>query len=389
MHSIVIADSNVKNAELIMNSLANRDYSIMISNTGINALSKVRILNPDILICSSNLNDMSSYDLCRTIKKDKVMSECLILFIDINLTNQSRIKALESGVDDFVNLELDFFILNAKVTSLLRVKKLSNQLKEKYRELEEKNKLLDMQLEMARHVQSSLIKEIKIEAPNIKISSKYLPAYAIGGDFYDIIQINKNLIFLIIGDVSGHGISSALLTTMIKIMIRNLSEYYTNPSKLLQKLNNQFTEVFENSGPDIYTCALSALIDMESKIIYYSNAGLTPPIYADYSSKTCFELPISGVPIGMLEQVDYELKYIKYEPGDLILFHTDGLSDLFFKENPEGFGMAIKNLIIESIEKGNISEIIENIILEFRDDKLKESEKLEMDDVSIVLCRLL
>ena len=386
MYNIVIADSNNNSAELMKSVLQNIDYSIWTTNTGASALSQIKFSSADILVCDSHFSDMSGYDLCRRVKNDPETRDCLILFVDSHPTAQSRLKSIEIGVDDYMEKAYDANIFIAKVKSLTRIKSLSNELKENYRELEEKNKLLEVQLEMSRYIQDSIIQKIDLKN-DISIISRYEPSYIIGGDFFEFKELEDGKYFIFLADISGHGISSALLTTMLKRMVIPLEDYYTRPNDFLAILNSEFIDIF-GDRIGTYISSLALLIDTRERSIKFSNAGLSSPIYIDTTNDMGEELFFPGTPIGMIENMNYNNKKLSYSKGDFLLFHTDGLSDTFYKNSPDKFLSEISKLLIHSKNTENIEDILDIIFQEFHIAQAKSTEKIYMDDATAILCRL-
>ncbi|MDR1914310.1 MAG: serine/threonine-protein phosphatase, partial [Clostridiales bacterium] len=99
-------------------------------------------------------------------------------------------------------------------------------------------------------------------------------------------------------------------------------------------------------------------------------------------------LDATGLPIGMMADATYEYHIKDYDTGDLLVFTTDGLSDAFYKENPEEFSTRFKDVLSDAHTLDDPQEIIEMILNSFYNYNALENEKFEMDDVSLILCKL-
>jgi len=388
MDKILIVDPLTQSSDLIRQCLSSTGYEIYTAESGINALAKVSLFCPDVVLLNAELPDISSYDVCKRIKSNPETEYTLILFISNLDTHDSRVRAIQVGADDYLEKNFDSYLLISKVNSLLRVKHLSDQLKQKYVELEEKNHLLDLQLKMARQVQQALMPAIDLRFQDIHFVSQYIPALDIGGDFYDVYALSDYQIAVVMGDVSGHGISAALLTAMLTVMTRSLAPMYINPEEFLFHLNNQMYKIFENSVREMYVCIFYAVIDTEKKNIYYSNAGQALPVMIrECDDNGTIVLNAAGLPIGMMPNSDYEYHIQGYDTGDMLVFHTDGLSDVFYKENPEEFSNRFCDLLSDVKSLEDPEEIIEIILNAFYNYNATENEKYEMDDVSLIVCK--
>ncbi|MDR1639133.1 MAG: fused response regulator/phosphatase [Clostridiales bacterium] len=391
MDKILIVDPSTQSSDLIRQCLASTGYEIFTAESGLKAMAKVTLFLPDIVLLNAELPDISSYDLCKRIKGNQTTEYTLVLFMSSLDTRDSRVRAIQVGADDYIEKNFDAYLLISKVNSLLRVKHLSDMLKQKYTELEEKNHILEIQLKMGRQVQHALIPDIDMSFKDIRFCSSYMPAMDIGGDFYDVLQLSETSVAVVMGDVSGHGISAALLTAMLSMMIRSLAPKYANPDQLLFYLNNDLCKIFENSMKEMYACVFYSVIDTKERKLCYSNAGQALPVMVRTEpggEEVAMELEAVGTPIGMMANASYEYHFLPYEPGDLIVFHTDGLSDTFYKNNPEEFLRRFKEVVADAKSLEDPKEMIEIVLNAFYNYNATETEKYEMDDVSLIICRL-
>lgn len=388
MERILIADSSEQNSDLIRQCLVNMGYEVLISETGASAMAKAKLFHPDVIILDSELPDISAYDVCLKLKSAPDTRFTLILFVTSLETKDSRLRALESGADDFIEKNFDATILISKIRSILRVKHLSDQLKQKYTELEDTNKLLNFQMKMARSVQRSMLPDVCLTFNGVSFISRYLPALDIGGDFYDVIPLDDYRVSVVIGDVSGHGISAALLTAMLKTMIQNLVVKYYNPDQLLFYLNQAFFNAFNATNLEVYACVFYAVINTRESRIHFANAGAPYPIFVNSKENLAIELESTGTPVGMMKDSLYEYHDLQYVKDDLLLFSTDGLSDTFYKNNPEEFSQKIKDMLLDAKSLPNLNETVDIMLSSFYDYQAAESKKFELDDVSIILCRM-
>lgn len=387
MDKVLIVDENERNLDLICKLLSGNDFRIYTATGGKTALAKIKILIPDLIILNSDLNDMSGFDVCKDTKFDKETKYCLVLLMLEAETKDYVLRSLHSGADDYIPKNFDSTILISKIKSLLRVKHLSDRISAQYNELKEKTALLDFQLKTARKVQRSIIKDINSKVGELEIKSRYLPALEIGGDFFDAKMLDEHRIGIVLGDVSGHGISAALLTSMLGMMFNTLVYQYDEPNRFLNAMNKQFCDIFKGSDNQMYACVFYAIVDMENKEVTYSNAGQSFPILVKTKEDKAVELQLGGVPVGMLNDTVYSNDKISYENGDYLFFNTDGLSDFYYKDNPMEFTEKLKSaLVFYAQAQEELSQIIDYILDMFY--SYDENKKYETDDVSIIMCKL-
>lgn len=385
MDKILVVDDMEQNVELISRYLISTGYEVISATNGASAIRKARMFKPDLIILDLLMPQMTGFEVCKILKNDNETKYISILIITALDSNDTRSRSFAVGADDFMSKSFDKTLLLSKVKSLLRIKHLSDQLKAQYAELEEKNNTLNFQLNMARQVQRSLIEESKFSVNGVNFMSKYLPALDIGGDIYDTLELDNSRVAVLIGDVSGHGISAALLTSMLKMSFRNIVHSTSEPSEVLHKMNVNFCDIFTNKLIDVYCCVFYAIIDTDKKTIFCANAGHTQPIFVNSLDDTSFEIDVQGLPLGMMENSCYEAKTFHFSHNDILLFHTDGLGDFFYKDNNSEFIQKLKNLLVSS-KNLSIEQLIEHILEQFYSDD--EMYKHNSDDISLILCKL-
>lgn len=387
MDKVLVVDDMLQNIELMSSFLKGNGYEVYSATSGASALRKAKILKPSLIILDLIMPEISGYDVCKILKGDSETKNILILIVTALDSKESRKRAFALGADDFMAKPFDKNTFNSKLKGLFRLKYLNDELEKQYSQLKEKNIELERQMKMARHVQRAMIEEYKFTVNHISITSRYMPAFDVGGDLYDVIQPNAHSVCVFMADVSGHGVSAALLTSMLKMMFKNTVETIPKPDYLLRKMNEQFCSIFSKSNVDVYACAFYAYMDTKEKRITYSNAGHAFPVFVDASQSTADELSLGGVPLGLMEDSTYECQSINYEDGDMILFHTDGLGDSFYKDSPEDFTSMLGELLLDMEEGYTSEEILDEIVEHFYDQD--EDTKYENDDVSLILCRML
>jgi len=336
-----------------------------------------RALFVDCVVTSA---DSEGFDICQKIK---TAAE----YIPVLLTAESGWAGLEelmaqSGADDWV--VSDNLLVASRIKALCRVKKMSDELKSRYKLLEDRTKRLDFQMAMAKRVQRSFIREFDMTVGDVRFVSKYLPALEIGGDFFEIAELDEDTVAVCIGDVSGHGISAALLTVQLNCAIR-AAKYY-NPAQFLYHMNNEMVKVFEGADIGMYACVFAAVINTRRKRVYYANAGQVLPIRYCGATGQISELMSIGTPIGLMPNESYDYRTLAYEPGDIILFYTDGMSDNAHKDDPGEFFARAEALLAGMANEPDPNVIAGAVVDEFcayPDGRTR----CTLDDVSLIVAR--
>ncbi len=387
MYKILIVDETPQILYAAISGISVKDYAVYFASTGAAAMLKLSRICPDLAVISSELEDMSGFDLCKTIKADEEFKNTLVLMIVEGKNPAEESKAVYAGCDDYMARELLGRLLFTKLRSMFRIKELNASLRERYAELESTNKNLEMQLKMAMKVQRSIFHDIDMRFNNLKIMAKYLPALAVGGDFFNVNRLDNHRLGIILGDVSGHGLSSSLLTLMLSQIFVSVCRDIIRPSSLLKIMNEDFYSIFENTDSDMYACVFYAIIDTHKNTITYSNSGQAYPVLVKARGADCKELELDGIPVGMLKNVEYTDVTVNYEAGDLLFLHTDGLSDVSYKEDNDLFKRLLKEYLMGCSHKTEkLNAILDGTIKKFYTDA--EKDKYKTDDISAIAVQM-
>jgi sigma-B regulation protein RsbU (phosphoserine phosphatase) len=239
---------------------------------------------------------------------------------------------------------------------------------------------MEEELSIARELQASML---PTKCPQIKwfeIAAVSLSAREVGGDFYDFIDMGDKRVGLLIGDVTGKGVSGALVMSASMSIFRMLSEENLSIDSIMKQANRR-TEKDIKTG--MFVALLYAVLNADDKTLRLCSAGQTQPIHL--SSKTGKASLIETIgdtfPLGLLEDVDYQETKIDLHPGDKIIFYTDGIVEAM-NHKQELFGF--ERLIDEVQNSGFIptESILKNIVNRAND---FEECLAQHDDLTIIV----
>ncbi len=196
---------------------------------------------------------------------------------------------------------------------------------------------LDHELELAREIQLGLFPKAPPDHHAIEIDAINLPSSAVGGDYYDYLLCEPDRLWLALADVSGHGLSAALLTGVTQTGFRLLAQAHRDPAELAELLNGV---LHESTPPNQFVAAVLAILDLQTGELRYCNAGHLPANV--YHDGRWIELSGGGVPLGLFDGATYESHTVQLEPGALLLFYTDGIPEA---EDDEGLEFGIRRLL--------------------------------------------
>ncbi|ULP73645.1 PP2C family protein-serine/threonine phosphatase [Nodularia sphaerocarpa] len=201
-----------------------------------------------------------------------------------------------------------------------------------------KKERLDQELEIGAEIQRRLLPRQCPFIPGATLAARCKPANRVGGDYYDFIATNSNQVQLngktapesgrwglVIGDVMGKGVPAGLIMTMMRGMLRGEVLHGNSPCIILQNLNRVMYADLENSHR--FVTLFYSEYNPFNRVLSYSNAAHNPPLWWHASTKTITRLDTLGMLIGLDANSQYEDAQAQLEPGDTVIYYTDGLTD--------------------------------------------------------------
>lgn len=186
----------------------------------------------------------------------------------------------------------------------------------------EKRKM-EQALALAREIQVGLFPTAAPDIPGVEVAGKSLSCDETGGDYYDYVDLGEGRVAFAVGDVSGHGVGSALLMAGTRAFLRALVLEIDSPAQVLEKLNGLLKQ--DVSGGRFVTLFFG-ILDARANVFRYSSAGHDYPIVFRPGTGEIFELESTGPPLGILAGMPFpEGPPMELMPGDLMVFTTDGV----------------------------------------------------------------
>lgn len=234
---------------------------------------------------------------------------------------------------------------------------------------------------IAKEIQQGLIPKLLPQHKDLDLSAINISSKIVGGDYYDIIDLDKRKFVFAIADVSGKGTAASLLMASIHAMFHTLLPLDMPPSELVKRMNNL---IFDNTSNDRFITFFYGILDVETKLFTYVNAGHNLPILLKNNGKI-IRLDKGGVILGVTKEfVTYEEGNIKLESGDLLYFFTDGVTEAMNAENVEfGEDQLIKIL---RVSKNLSAKEIQNIIVDNLKNYCGENQS---DDITMIVAKIL
>jgi sigma-B regulation protein RsbU (phosphoserine phosphatase) len=238
-------------------------------------------------------------------------------------------------------------------------------------------------VELAAQVQRMFLPVDKPAIAGLELAGMMQPSKGVGGDYYDYIPIDAHTIQIVIADVSGKGVSAALLMSATAAAMRLEANRDRN---MLQQVDRLNTEIGAMSDPERYVTLLVAEIDTHKRIIRYVNCGHNPALLFRAKTGTLTRMNSSCPPIGLSPEEICELASADLSAGDVLVFYTDGVTEAENRLGEE-FGMERLSAVVRDGSSLSAEELTINI---FSSAKNFCGDVGFYDDVTIVVvkCRL-
>jgi serine phosphatase RsbU (regulator of sigma subunit) len=246
--------------------------------------------------------------------------------------------------------------LAQRAAPALRVAQLVRQLvRQQTAELQARERM-EQELQVAQLIQRQFLPRELPRFAGWRIAAHYQPAKAVGGDFYDFIELPDGQVGIVVGDVTGKGVPAALVMATTHSILRGDAPQLVAPAEVLRRANQL---LLDDIPPQMFVTCLYGVLDPATGRLRYANAGHNVPYVRTEDGVT--ELRATGMPLGLLPGMEYEEKEATLGPGDTLLLHSDGLAEA---HNPkrEMFGFPRLAALVGGCREGR--ELIDRLLRE-------------------------
>ncbi len=230
---------------------------------------------------------------------------------------------------------------------------LEQMIRDRTRELEEKNALMQEELEMARELQLALLPQKFPSIPSnvpatdsaVRFLSYYFPTSNVSGDFFSVFPVREKAVGIFICDVMGHGVQAALVTSMIRALVEEHVHEALEPGMLVTRINRGLVAILEQARTTMYATGFYLIVDIKRGELSYATAGHPRPLVISHCGSQAEPLDVTGIAgpaLGIFPTAVYGTGRRPIARGDLIMMFTDGLFEV---ENAEGAMFSEQDLL--------------------------------------------
>lgn len=316
---ILLVDDSAANLRLLAQILGERGYRVRAVTSGPRALASAELTPPDMILLDIRMPEMDGYEVCRQLRANPRTAEAPVLFISALDDIQDKVAAFAAGGLDYITKPFQLEEVLARVETHLSLRRLQ-------RNLQEANRRMEAELELAARVQTSFIRRDLPELPGWDLSAALIPAKLTSGDFYDAVMLPSGALGIMIADVVDKGVGAALYMAMSCALLRTyLTTHPGRPEHVCRIVNER---LLEYATADQFVTVFIGILNPGSSTLTYANAGHNPPLVLRASESAAIRwLPNSGPPLGTFEGVTWLADSVHLAPGDTVILYTDGITE--------------------------------------------------------------
>ncbi|WP_281857292.1 PP2C family protein-serine/threonine phosphatase [Litoreibacter halocynthiae] len=347
---VLVVDDSRMQRRLLASNLRKWGYEVLEAESGADGLALCEEHDVSLILSDWVMPGMSGPDFCRAFRRLGQDGYGYFILLTSKGGSGEIAEGLNSGADDFLTKPVNSGELRARLRAGERVLQMQAALIDKNEivnaaltRIETLYDALNHDLSEARHLQQSLVRETDIELPEGRIALNLTPSGHVGGDLVGQFRVNDHQIGLFSLDVSGHGVTSALMTARLAGYLSGLTP---SQNMALHKLGNgEFTArdpaetvcdlnkllLRELETEHYFTIALS-IVDLKSGRMRTVQAGHPHPVLQRGENPPVL-LGDGGMPVGLIPDAPYMSFETQLEPGDRLVLHSDGITEA---EAPSG-----------------------------------------------------
>lgn len=383
MRRVMVVDDSRMQRKILSSQLARAGYSVTEAGSAEDALALAENDPPDLVISDWMMPGMSGIEFCQALRAQ--VKENYVYFILLTSKTESAeiARGLDGGADDFLTKPVSGDELRARIAAGERILGMERELTDKNRllsstlgELQALYDSVDRDLMEAKKLQQSLVRERHRDFGKAEVSLLLRPSGHVGGDLVGFFPINARRVGIFSIDVSGHGITSALMTARlagylsgnspeqnIALVLTEFGIYDARPPEELAEQLNRV--VMQEMQTENYFTMVYADVDLISGRVVMVQAGHPHPAIQRADGRVEF-LGKGGLPIGLVEPADWEAFEALLLPGDRLFLMSDGITEA---EDAQGVQLGEEGLsrLMATCRDFGGADFLESLVLHLSD----------------------
>ncbi|KIC41028.1 chemotaxis protein CheY [Ruegeria sp. ANG-S4] len=344
IRKVLIVDDSRLQRRILAASLKKWGFEVLEADSGEDAIAICSEDPPDLVLSDWVMPGMSGLEFCQAFRAMGTDRYSYFILLTSKSEKQEVARGLDAGADDFLIKPLEADELRARIAAGARILVMQRELSEKNRliesalaELRVAHDAIDKDLMQARKIQESLVPELRRTFGKSQVSLLLKPCGHIGGDLVGMFSPGVNRLGFYSIDVSGHGITSAMMTARLGgylssshfdqnvAMERRFNKFYAllPPEEVAALLNSRLVA---DTGIEEYFTMVYAIIDLRNGHLKMVQAGHPHPLLLRQDGRAEF-LGEGGLPIGLLPEAQFQQTETYLQTGDKLLLYSDGFTE--------------------------------------------------------------
>jgi sigma-B regulation protein RsbU (phosphoserine phosphatase) len=317
---ILIVDDTEAMRMLYAASLRTAGFEVEVAVDGFNALDVLAVRMPDLVLLDFMMPGMSGVDVLGKLRADARTATLPVVLLTADDLPESIEAGFAAGADDYMTKPVDRRILASRLRSVIAARRDRDRVSLAKVEVAELDGMREA-LKEARELQRAQVAPMPQRLGQWNVEGALVPCGEVGGDLFDALPGERPTLAFV--DVSGHGLSSAMVASSIRSFLRLVLRTST-ATEAMAHLNEHLVEM----GGDHYACV--ALIQIDGDGFTVVNAGLPPIAVVDVREGRVLEtIAAGGVPPGLMSDQTYDAIHLTAKPGTRIVVQSDGLTESF------------------------------------------------------------
>jgi len=367
---LLLVDDDSENVQVVHSILKDR-YKICVATNGAKALELAKVGPlPDLILLDVMMPQMDGYEVCGCLKADERTKDTPVIFLTGKTEVANEARGFEVGAVDYIHKPFSPPIVTARVQTHIML--------HDARETVARQLLsINSEQEMARQIQLSILPQETPHLQGLEIEARYLPMSSVAGDFYDFLVIDDKHVGVLIADVSGHGLPSALIASMLQTQLAAQAPNASNPPQVLSGLNKALYGKFCSH----YVTAAYLYIDIDKGTATYAGAAHPPMLLWQSKTGRTIECLENGLMLGPFSDARYSAITFSLEDGDRIALITDGIIEATDSSEKQ-FGMERLRQIVDSTHSLPANRFADAVLDGLAD--WSEDTSGQSDDITLV-----
>ncbi len=315
---ILIVDDEPFNLDYLQQELEDLDCDTRRAGNGRQALEEIAARTPDLVLLDIMMPEMDGFEVLARLKGNEAWRDLPVIVISAMDDMESVAKGIRMGAEDYLPKPFEPILLQARIAACLEEKRLRD------RELLHLQRINE-ELTLAWQVQSGFLPAPLPTVPGWELAAALQPSRETSGDFYDFIVLPNGKLGILVADVSDKGMGAALFMVLSRTLMRTFATHSSSPREVLRATNRR---ILADIHTDQFVTVFYGILDPVSGALDYCSAGHTPAyVLGARSQGAAHSMPRTGMPLGVLEDQDWEQRTVQLARGDMLIVYTDGVTD--------------------------------------------------------------